>query len=95
MQKNADKFEVSSIIVTSFRRVILPPPPPQNEPLKRPPRSGLSLTFLTSISTPFQLISSPIIYLHEVINSSMHLHKASIYLLESPCVITYGHPFTK
>ena len=39
------KFEVSSVIVTSFRqRVILPspPPPPQNRTLKSPPRSGLS-----------------------------------------------------
>ena len=36
------KFEVSSIILTSFRQgVILPPPPiPQNEPLKSPPRLG-------------------------------------------------------
>ena len=37
-------FEVSSIILTSFRQggggVILPPPP-QNEPLKSPPRLGL------------------------------------------------------
>ena len=43
------KFEVSSIILTSFRQgveVILPPPsPPQNEPLKSPPRLGLSLSF--------------------------------------------------
>ena len=40
------KFEVSSMILTSFRqRVILPPPPPptpQNRTLKSPPRSGLS-----------------------------------------------------
>ena len=38
------KFEISSIILTSFRQgVILPPPPPlpQNEPLKKPPRLGL------------------------------------------------------
>ena len=36
------KFEVSSIILTSFRQgVILPPSPPQNEPLKSPPRLGL------------------------------------------------------
>ena len=37
------KFEVSSIILTSFRQggVILPPTPPQNEPLKSPPRLGL------------------------------------------------------
>ena len=41
------KFEVSSMILTSFRQrgkvVILPPPPPppQNEPAKRPPRLGL------------------------------------------------------
>ena len=38
------KFEVSSIILTGFRQgVILPPlPPPQNEPLRSPPRLGLS-----------------------------------------------------
>ena len=38
------KFEVSSIILTSFRQgVILPSPPPQNEPLKSPPRLGLNM----------------------------------------------------
>ena len=40
------KFEIFSIILTSFRErgeVILPPGPtsPQNEPLKSPPRLGL------------------------------------------------------
>ena len=37
------KFEVSSIILTSFRQGVIlpPPPPPQNEPLKSPPRLGL------------------------------------------------------
>ena len=36
------KFQVSSIILTSFKQVILPPPtPPQNEALKSPPRLGL------------------------------------------------------
>ena len=40
------KFQVSSIILTSFRQgvgggVILLPPPPQNEPLKSPLRLGL------------------------------------------------------
>ena len=41
------KFEVSSIILTGFRRGVIlpPPPPPQNEPLKRPPRLGLSRSF--------------------------------------------------
>ena len=34
------KFEVSSIILTSFRRGN---PPPQNEPLKSPPRLGLNV----------------------------------------------------
>ena len=43
------KFEVSCIILTTFRqgRVILAPPPlspPQNEPLKSPPRLGLKVT---------------------------------------------------
>ena len=37
------KFEVSSIILTIFRQgVILRPSPPQNEPLKSPPRLGLT-----------------------------------------------------
>ena len=43
------KFEVCSIILTSFRQggVILPPPslPPQNEPLNSPPRLGLNAYF--------------------------------------------------
>ena len=40
------KFEVSSVILTSFRwGVTLPPPPtPQNEPLKSPSRLGLTIT---------------------------------------------------
>ena len=38
------KFEVCSMIRTSFRQgVTLPPTPPQNEPLKSPPRLGLTL----------------------------------------------------
>ena len=48
------KFEVSSVILTSFRQrgrgVILPPtplPPTQNEPLKNPPR--LELTKFTVV----------------------------------------------
>ena len=37
------KFEVSSIILTIFRQgVILRPSQPQNEPLKSPPRLGLT-----------------------------------------------------
>ena len=40
------KFEVSSIILSSFRQgvILLPPPPPapRNEPLKSPPRLGLT-----------------------------------------------------
>ena len=36
------KFEVSSIIPMRFRQVILPLPPLQNEPLKTPPRLGLT-----------------------------------------------------
>ena len=45
------KFEVSRIILTSFRHeVALPPPlpPPQNEPLKSPPRLGLIPTSLVT-----------------------------------------------
>ena len=36
------KFEVSSIILTRFRQVVLLAPPPPNEPLKSPPRLGLT-----------------------------------------------------
>ena len=40
------KSEVSSIILTGFRQgVVLPPCPPQNEPLKGPPRLGLTFLF--------------------------------------------------
>ena len=58
------KFEVSSIILTSFRLgrgVILPHPPPQNETLKSPPRLGLSgkailgLKYLGQILLPFKV----------------------------------------
>ena len=35
------KFEVSSIILTSFRHEVVLPAPPQNEPLKSPPGLGL------------------------------------------------------
>ena len=48
------KFEVSSIILISFRQVgnFTPPPLPQNEPLKSAPRSGLNhLRFLTFIDS--------------------------------------------
>ena len=38
------KFQVSSIILTSFRRGNFSPPP-QNEPLKSPSRSGLKTFF--------------------------------------------------
>ena len=42
------KFEVSSIIPTSFRQgVNLPPPPPQNKPLKSLPRLGLTKSIET------------------------------------------------
>ena len=56
------KFKVSSIILTSFRLgrgVILPSP--QNEPLKSPPRLGLSgkailgLKYLGQILLPFKV----------------------------------------
>ena len=38
------KFEVSSIILTGFGQWVILPPllPPQNEPLRSPPRLGLS-----------------------------------------------------
>ena len=35
------KFQVSSIILTSFRRGNFTPSPPQNETLKSPPKLGL------------------------------------------------------
>ena len=37
------KFQVSSIILTSFRRGNFAPPPPQNELLKIPPRLRLNV----------------------------------------------------
>ena len=40
------KFEVSGVILTSFRqggRANFTPPPPQNEPIKTPPSLGLRL----------------------------------------------------
>ena len=40
------KFEVSNVILTSFRQGgSLPHPKPQNEPLKSPPRLGLTNIF--------------------------------------------------
>ena len=36
------KFEVSRIILTSFRQGVILPAPPQNELLKSPPRLGLT-----------------------------------------------------
>ena len=39
------KFEVSCIILTSFRHKITPHSPPQNGPLKSPPRLGLMYEF--------------------------------------------------
>ena len=45
------KFEVSSLILTSFRQGgILPRPPPQNEPRKSPPRLGLTYLELNSFT---------------------------------------------
>ena len=38
-----DKLAASSIILTSFRQGVILSTPPQNEPLKRPPRLGLSI----------------------------------------------------
>ena len=45
------KFEVSSIILTSFRQGGTLPPPPQNKLLKSPRRLGLR-------GAPFQRVSS-------------------------------------
>ena len=39
------KFQVSGIILTSFRRGNFTPATPQNEPLKSPPRLGLTSNF--------------------------------------------------
>ena len=49
-----DKFDVSSIILTSFRQgrgdsFIPRPHPTQNEPLKSPPRLGLNRYVLSSL----------------------------------------------
>ena len=41
------KFQVSSIILTSFRQGGFYPHPPQNKPLKSPPRLGLSFVFFS------------------------------------------------
>ena len=46
------KFEVSSVILTSYRKWgYFTPPQPQNEPLKRPPRLGLITCFIRSYSS--------------------------------------------
>ena len=50
------KFQVSSIILTSFRLgVILPPPHRQNEPLKSQPRLGLHNTYKNASVGKFSL----------------------------------------
>ena len=52
------KFEVSSIILTSFKQGGNPPPPPQKEPLKSPPRLWLnacSSVILDSLNDSFCL----------------------------------------
>ena len=43
------KFQVSKIILTSFRQGVVPPTP-QNEPLKRPPRYDLNSLRVQSLS---------------------------------------------
>ena len=59
------KFQVSCIILTSFRReVILPTPtPPQNEPLKTPPRLRLTQSLFPTdkvhVSNTIYLCISP------------------------------------
>ena len=59
------KFEVSSIILTSFRQGggdnFMPPlPPPQNEPLKGPPRLGLKTMKKFFISSKSSFLSRDI-----------------------------------
>ena len=39
------RFQVSSIILTSFRQGVILHSPPQKEPLKSPPKLGLSSDF--------------------------------------------------
>ena len=64
------KFEVSSVILTSFRQGVEictttpPPPPPQNEPLKSPPRLGLRVNILIFIAS-IQFFSEKIISFRE------------------------------
>ena len=51
------KFQVSSIILTSFRRgsfTTPPPPPPQSKPLKSPPRSRLIVLSNDRLIKPYQ-----------------------------------------
>ena len=56
------KFQVSSIILTSFRQELIlpysPPPPPQNWPLKSPPRSRLMFCFWASFLTDLSYLAA-------------------------------------
>ena len=57
------KFQVSSIILTSFRQGVILPPPPQNEPLKSPSRvGGLKLIKSSALTAKFTvlLLTSPL-----------------------------------
>ena len=58
-----NKFQVSGVILTSFRQVgVILPPPPQNEPLKKSslisvntmPTGKLAILVNTAIETPIQ-----------------------------------------
>ena len=54
------KFQVFTIILMGFRQenVILPPSPPQNEPLKSPPRLGLTRILVQTQSKIFYRLST-------------------------------------
>ena len=54
------KFEVSSMILTSFRQGVILSPSPQNEPLKSPPRLGLKDNFPYDVASEKMLSESQI-----------------------------------
>ena len=65
------KFQISSMILTSFRKgrevILNTPPPPQNEALKSPPRLGFNL-----------LQKIPEKYLHLVVYRKYQSKEASL-----------------